>query len=61
MQGILTYLAALIAGSLLLDLSLKGTFLASFGPALNIIGVLTVIVFAAVLIYKGLRLLIGKG
>ncbi|WP_257348608.1 hypothetical protein [Pseudalkalibacillus decolorationis] len=60
MQGILTYFAALIAGFFLLEVSLEGTFLDSFGPALNIIGILTVLVFAAVLIYHGLRLLIGK-
>ncbi|MGP4079524.1 hypothetical protein ACTWQL_06365 [Pseudalkalibacillus sp. R45] len=60
MDGNLTYFAALVAGFLLLKLSLDGTFLESFDPALDIIGIITVIVFAAVLIFKAVKLLVKK-
>ncbi|MCF6411711.1 hypothetical protein [Pseudalkalibacillus salsuginis] len=60
MDGILTYFAALVAGFLLLEVSLSGTFLESFGSALNVIGIITVIAFAAVIIFKAVKLLIKK-
>ncbi|WP_408006314.1 hypothetical protein ACJROX_16535 [Pseudalkalibacillus sp. A8] len=60
MDGILTYFAALVAGFLLLEVSLAGTFLESFSSALNVIGIITVIVFAAVIIFKAVKLLIKK-
>ncbi|MGM7701533.1 hypothetical protein ACSVDE_07370 [Pseudalkalibacillus sp. Hm43] len=60
-QGnIFTYFAALVAGYLLLGISLEGTFLASFDSAIDIIGIITVIVFAAVLIFKGVKQMIHK-
>ncbi|WP_026678780.1 hypothetical protein [Fictibacillus gelatini] len=60
-NSILTFLAALFAGYFLLNLPLGGTFLAIFAPALKIIAIIVVIVFAAVLIYKGLLAILGKG
>ncbi|WP_261128865.1 hypothetical protein [Bacillus sp. Marseille-Q3570] len=60
MDGNLTYFAALVAGFLLLKMSLGGTFLESFDSALDIIGIITVIVFAAVLIFKAVKLLVKK-
>ncbi|WP_221564945.1 hypothetical protein [Alkalihalobacillus sp. TS-13] len=60
MDGNLTYFAALVAGFLLLKMSLEGTFLESFDSPLDIIGIITVIVFAAVLIFKAVKLLVKK-
>ncbi|MCM3719469.1 hypothetical protein [Fictibacillus phosphorivorans] len=58
--NVLTLIGALLAGYFLLGLPLGGTFLAPFAPAINIIAILTVLVFAAVLIYKGILNLLGK-
>ncbi|MCM3733160.1 hypothetical protein M3196_16015 [Fictibacillus nanhaiensis] len=58
--NVLTLIGALLAGYFLLGLPLGGTFLAAFGPAIKIIAILTVLVFAAVLIYKGILNLLGK-
>ncbi|MBH0171264.1 MAG: hypothetical protein ACQET8_18750 [Bacillota bacterium] len=58
--NVLTLIGALLAGYFLLALPLGGTFLAAFGPAVKIIAVLTVLVFGAVLIYKGLKEILRK-
>jgi hypothetical protein len=58
--NVLTLIGALLAGYFLLGLPLGGTFLAVFSPAIKIIAILTVLVFAAVLIYKGILNLLGK-
>ncbi|GGB67567.1 MULTISPECIES: hypothetical protein [Fictibacillus] len=58
--NVLTLIGALLAGYFLLALPLGGTFLAAFGPAVKIIAILTVLVFGAVLIYKGLRDILRK-
>lgn len=58
--NVLTLIGALLAGYFLLALPLGGTFLAAFGPAVKIIAILTVLVFGAVLIYKGLRDILKK-
>jgi hypothetical protein len=59
-QSMLTLIGALIAGYFLLGLNLAGTFLAAFGTAVHLIAIIVVIVFAAVLIYRGIRELLGK-
>lgn len=58
--NVLTLIGALLAGYFLLALPLGGTFLAAFGPAVKIIAVLTVLVFGAVLIFKGLKEILRK-
>lgn len=58
--NVLTLIGAILAGYFLLALPLGGTFLAAFGPAVKIIAILTVLVFGAVLIYKGLRDILRK-
>ncbi|MBD7965218.1 hypothetical protein [Fictibacillus norfolkensis] len=58
--NVLTLIGALLAGYFLLALPLGGTFLAAFGPAVKIIAILTVLVFGAVLIYKGLKDILRK-
>ncbi|ANC75650.1 hypothetical protein ABID52_003683 [Fictibacillus halophilus] len=58
--NVLTLIGALLAGYFLLALPLGGTFLAAFGPAVKIIAILTVLVFGAVLIYKGLKEILRK-
>ncbi|MCF6137445.1 hypothetical protein [Pseudalkalibacillus berkeleyi] len=61
MQGnIFTYFAAMFAGYLLVQVSLADSFLSSIDSAVDIIGIITVIVFAAVLIFKGVKQLIHK-
>lgn len=59
-SNIFTYFAALVAGFLLLGTSLEGTFLSSFDSAIDIIGIITVLLFAAVLIFKGVKQLVHK-
>jgi hypothetical protein len=58
--NVLTLIGALLAGYFLLALPLGGTFLAAFGPAVKIIAILIVLVFGAVLIYKGLKEILRK-
>ncbi|WP_181347469.1 hypothetical protein [Thalassobacillus sp. CUG 92003] len=61
MQEIFTYFAAMLAGYFLLQLPLGGTFLESFSSAIDVVGIITVAVFAVMLVYKGLLMLLGKG
>ena len=58
--NVLTLIGALLAGYFLLGLPVAGTFLAAFGPAIKIIAILTVLIFAVVLIYKGFLEILGK-
>ena len=57
---ILLMLASILAGFALLKVPLSGTFLAGLEPISNLTGILTVVVFSLVLIYKGLMTLLGK-
>jgi hypothetical protein len=53
------YLAAMLAGFGLLRVPVSG-FLAPLNPLIDIIGVLSVLIFALALIYYGLMYLAGK-
>jgi len=53
-------LASILAGFALLRIPLEGTFLASLEPVTTIIGILAVVIFSLVLIYKGFMSLLGK-
>jgi hypothetical protein len=57
---ILLMLASILAGFALLKVPLSGTFMAGLEPITNLIGILTVVIFSLVLIYKGLMALLGK-
>lgn len=53
-------LACILAGFALLRVPLSGTFLASIEPITKIIGILAIVIFSLVLIFKGLVALLGK-
>ncbi|MDF1507079.1 hypothetical protein PZE06_02665 [Robertmurraya sp. DFI.2.37] len=55
---ILLMLASILAGFALLRVPLDDTFLASLAPVTTIIGVLAVVIFALVIIYKGVMALV---
>lgn len=55
----LLFLACIFAGFALLKVPVIG-FLAPLSPLITIVGVLTVLLFALVLIYHGLKCLAGK-
>jgi len=57
---ILLMLASILAGFALLKVPLSGTFLDVLEPISSLIGILAIIIFSLVLIYKGLMALLGK-
>ena len=57
---ILLMLASILAGFALLKVPLSGTFLAGLEPIINIIGILAIVIFSLVLLFKGLMALLGK-
>ena len=57
---IVLMLASVFAGFALLKVPLAGTFLASIEPITNLIGILAILIFSLVLIYKGLMALLRK-
>jgi hypothetical protein len=57
---IFLFLAAILAGFALIEVPLTGTFLASIAPFTTVVGVLSVLIFSFVLIYKGVRYLFNK-
>lgn len=57
---ILLMVASILAGFALLKAPLVGTFLSGLEPITNIIGILAIVIFSLVLIFKGLMALIGK-
>ena len=57
---ILLMLASILAGFALLKVPLAGTFLAGLEPITNIIGILAVVIFSLILIFKGIVALLGK-
>jgi hypothetical protein len=54
------FLAAIFSGFALIRVPLADSFLESVSPITDIIGILTVLVFSLLLIYKGVRGLSGK-
>lgn len=59
-QSMFVFLSAILAGLALIYIPLTGTFLASLTPFVTTIGLLTVLVFSFVIIYKSLRHLFNK-
>jgi hypothetical protein len=57
---VLLFLACVIAGFALIELPLAGTALASIAPVTFYIGILSVLVFSLILIFKGILALVGK-
>ncbi|MBO1513797.1 hypothetical protein [Metabacillus bambusae] len=57
---IFLFLATILSGFALIKVNLDDTFLSALAPYTTIVGVLTVIVFSLVLIYKGVRSLFSK-
>ena len=57
---ILLMLASILAGFALLKVPLSGTFLEVIEPISSLIGILAIVIFSLVLIYKGLMALLGK-
>lgn len=57
---VLLMLARVLTGFALLKAPLSGTFSADLGPITNLIGIITIVIFYLVLIYKGLMSLLGK-
>lgn len=57
---ILLMVASILAGFALLKAPLAGTFLSGLEPITNIIGILAIVIFSLVLIFKGVMALIGK-
>lgn len=57
---IFLFLAAIFSGFALIKAPLAGSFLESVSPFTDILGLLTVLVFSLVLIYKGVRGLFSK-
>ena len=57
---IFLFLAAILAGFALIEVPLAGTFLAALAPFTTVVGVLTVLLFSVVLIYKAVRYLFTK-
>jgi hypothetical protein len=53
---IFLFLASILAGYALIEVELPG-FLAGLSPITDVIGVLAVLVFSLILIYKGVRYL----
>ena len=57
---ILLMLASIFAGFALLKVPLEGTFLQGIQPITDLIGILAIVIFSLVLIYKGILSLLGK-
>ena len=57
---ILLMLANILAGFALLKVPLSGTFLAGLEPITNLIGILAIVIFSLVLMYKGLMAILRK-
>jgi hypothetical protein len=53
-------LASILAGFALLKVPLTGTFLSGLEPITNLIGILAIVIFSLLLIFKGLMALLGK-
>ncbi|MEF3306482.1 hypothetical protein [Paenibacillus sp. GYB003] len=60
MDKLLTYVGGVLAGYALTSMPVEGTFLSSVEPILDGVGMLSMIVFSGMLIYGGVKALIGK-
>ncbi|MED4401753.1 hypothetical protein [Metabacillus fastidiosus] len=58
--SIFLFLAAILSGFALIQVPIAGTFLASLAPFTTVVGLLTVLIFSLVIIYKGFRHLFNK-
>jgi hypothetical protein len=59
-RPVLLFLAAILAGFALVKVPLSGTVFAAFTPFTNFIGILAILVFSLVLIYKASLALLRK-
>ncbi|MCM3639309.1 hypothetical protein M3152_16535 [Sporosarcina luteola] len=59
-RSILLIIGCILAGFALLKAPLSSTFLAGIEPITNIIGILAILLFSLLLLYKGLMSLVGK-
>lgn len=57
---IFLFLATILSGFAIIKVPLTDTFLESISPFTTIVGILTVLVFSLVIIYKGVRNLFSK-
>ncbi|MGM0751514.1 MAG: hypothetical protein ACQET6_06245 [Bacillota bacterium] len=57
---VLLMLAGILAGFVLTEVPLAGTFLASVATILSLIGVVAMVVFSLYLIYKGVLAILGR-
>lgn len=57
---IFLFLATILSGFALIRVPLAGSFLESISPFTDILGILTVLVFSFVLIYKGAKSMFTK-
>ncbi|MBT2757923.1 hypothetical protein J7E71_18785 [Mesobacillus foraminis] len=57
---IFLFLATILSGFALIKVPLADSFLESVSPITDVIGILTILVFSLVLIYKGVRSLFSK-
>ena len=57
---IFLFLATILSGFALIKVPLANSFLESISPVTNILGILTVLIFSLVLIYKGVKSLLNK-
>ncbi|GGA30483.1 hypothetical protein [Psychrobacillus lasiicapitis] len=57
---ILLMLASILAGFALLKAPLTGTFLSGLQPVTDLIGILAIVIFSLVLIFKGVMALVSK-
>ncbi|MEH6956205.1 hypothetical protein [Neobacillus drentensis] len=57
---IFLFLATILSGFALIRVPLDDSFLESISPVTDIIGILTILIFSLVLIYKGVKSLFTK-
>jgi xanthosine utilization system XapX-like protein len=57
---ILLMLAGILAGFALLRVPLAGPYLGVLEPIIDLLGILAILVFSLVLLYKGVKALFGK-
>lgn len=56
----LLYFVCMLAGFALVQVNVAGTFLASLGGLIHVIGILAILVFALVLIIHGIMVLLRR-
>lgn len=60
MEKLLTYAGGVLAGYTLAAMPVQDTFISSVEPVLDGIGILSMILFSGMLIYKGIKTLASK-